>query len=91
MMARYYDEKTPQCDGCGWHGQDTYPAGEKAGQTYERCGLYGYILHRKTEEKCEAAQSPRMVQIYIDAQAKKTKNAITYNREKGGIELPLLL
>lgn len=55
MMARYYDEKTPQCDGCGWHGQDTYPAGEKAGQTYERCGWYGYILHRKTEEKCEAA------------------------------------
>ena len=31
---------------------------------------------------------PRMVQIFIDKLAKKSKIAYTYNREKGGIESP---
>jgi len=87
-MAHYYDEKTPQCEGCGWFGHDTYPTGELAGQTYERCGLHGYILHRRTDERCEDAQSPRTVDLFIKNLAKKSKVAYTYNREKGGIELP---
>ena len=84
-MAHYYDEKTPQCEGCGWFGHEEYPTGELAGQTYERCGQFCIIFHGQTDEKCDGFMSPRMVQDSIDRLARRTGRPYTYDRAKGGI------
>lgn len=73
-MSHYYDEKTPRCEACGWFGTDTYDRGEKAGQTYERCGYYGYIFHKDTLEDCKDFKSPRSVAEYLARSKKKTKS-----------------
>lgn len=73
-MSRYYDEKTPRCEACGWFGTGTFDRGENAGQTYERCGYYGYIFHKDTLENCEEFKTPRGVADYLDRMNKKTKS-----------------
>ena len=72
-MSRYYDEKTPRCEACGWFGTATYDRGEKAGQVYERCGWYGYIFHKNTEESCDAFKTPFGVREYLAMMEKKLK------------------
>lgn len=73
-MSRYYDEKTPRCEACGWFGTGTYDRGEKAGQTYERCGWYGYIFHSDTLEDCSDFKTERGVAEYLVRTKKKNKS-----------------
>lgn len=83
-MSRYYDEKTPQCEDCGWYGHNVWPTGENAGKAYERCGKYGYILHRQTDEPCAGFESPRMVEEHVKRYNKNAKVKLVYDRLYGG-------
>ncbi len=73
-MSRYYDEKTPRCEECGWFGHGTFDRGEKAGRTYERCGYFGYIFHKTTDENCSEFKTPRGVAEYLARMSKKSKS-----------------
>ena len=48
-MEKYYDEKCPDCDTCGWRKDGSYPDG----RPYEACEFFGYILHESTPARCK--------------------------------------
>lgn len=51
-MSKYYDQRCPDCETCGWLKAGSYPDG----RPYEACEHYGYILHESVMEKCEGSR-----------------------------------
>lgn len=74
-MAKYYDEKCPQCEqGCRFFGYDTYPGGE----IYERCGYFGYILTKFVDDTCVRYRTEEQWQR--ERELKKNNNKKTKTR-----------
>lgn len=67
-MEKTYDQRCPDCETCGWHGDGNYPDG----RPYDKCEWYGYILHDTVMAKCEGYMTGRGVEEF--------KNQ--YNRRK---------
>lgn len=84
-VMRNFDEKTPMCENCGWYGHDIWPTGENAGKQYERCGKYGYVLHRMSDKACEGFQTPADAKKFVDRYNMKAKVKLTYDRQIGGV------
>lgn len=66
-MARYYDQRCPDCDSCGWLGEGRYPDGRR----YSKCEWYGYILHETVGERCEGRMTPDEVKVFKTRYARK--------------------
>ena len=71
-MSKWYDQRCPDCDSCGWLKDGAYPDG----RPYEACEHYGYILHESVMEKCEGYMTERGVAEFKNQYNKrKKKNA----------------
>lgn len=69
MSGKYYDQRCPDCDSCGWFGKGEFPDGTP----YDRCGKYGYILHEKVDMKCGGFMTAKAVAEYMRLSAKKKR------------------
>lgn len=68
-MGKYYDQRCPDCDGCGWLREGRYVDG----RPYECCGWYGYILHESVMDTCEGFMAPESVSRFMSQGDKKDK------------------
>lgn len=68
-MEKYYDQRCPDCDTCGWRKDGSYPNG----RPYEACEWYGYILHDTVMAKCEGYMTPKGVAEFKTQYEKRKK------------------
>ena len=68
-MEKYYDQRCPDCDTCGWRKTGSYPNGK----SYEACEWYGYILHESVMARCEGFATPQGVAEFKSQYARKNK------------------
>lgn len=86
---RNFDEKTPMCEDCGWYGYDIWPTGESAAKPYERCGKYGYILHRLTDKTCAGFQTQEEAKKFVERYNKNSKTKLVFDRTYGGVMIAM--